>query len=123
MPMPRWWARINKRVFNPRALENGRWAVLTHVGRSSGTAYRTPLDAIPVDGGYAIAVVYGSDSDWVQNVLAAGRAELTVDGEQFEVTAPRIIAGAEAAPLLPADAAVPPAFLNIDEFLRVDVAG
>ena len=121
--MPRWWARINKRAFNPRALESGKWAVLDHVGRSSGAVYRTPLDAMPVDGGFVIAIVYGSASDWVQNVLAAETAQLTVDGERFEVTEPRIVSAAEAEPLLAADAATPPAFLNIDEYLLVTVAG
>ncbi|MCD2106479.1 hypothetical protein O4214_16775 [Rhodococcus erythropolis] len=52
MPMPRWWGHVNKRVFNPRAISSGKRPVLTHVGRTSGTTYRTPLDAYPVDGGY-----------------------------------------------------------------------
>ncbi len=76
MPMPRWVARINKRVFNPMELRRGVRPVLTHVGRSSGKTYRTPLDAHLIEGGYIFIVMYGSDSDWVQNVLAAGAATL-----------------------------------------------
>ena len=50
MPMPLWWGQINKRVFNPLSLRGDRYQVIRHVGRSSGRAYRTPLEAVPVDG-------------------------------------------------------------------------
>lgn len=93
--MPRWWTRINKRVFNPLELRRGVRPVLTHIGRSSGATYRTPLDAHPVDGGYEFILVYGSRSDWVRNAQAAGRARLTIDGRDIELTFPRLIAGEE----------------------------
>ena len=122
MPMPRWWGQINKRVFNPRAIAGGRWPVLTHVGRSSGTTYQTPMDAHAVDGGYPFVLVYGSGSDWVQNVLAAGHAHLRIDGEDRELTAPRLIGRDEAFDALPAEVARPPKVLRITEFLRMDLA-
>jgi deazaflavin-dependent oxidoreductase (nitroreductase family) len=124
MPMPRWWGHINKRVFNPRAIAGGRWPVLTHVGRTSGTTYRTPLDAHRVDGGYVFVLVYGSGSDWVQNVLAAGHARLQVDEREVELTAPRLIGEDEAFRALPGAVGRPPKLLRITEFLRMDrVAG
>lgn len=64
MPMPKWLTHVNKRVFNPGAIARGKRPVLTHIGRTSGTTYRTPLDAHPVDGGYLFILVYGSRSDW-----------------------------------------------------------
>lgn len=121
MPMPRWWGRVNKRVFNPRATASGRWPVLTHVGRTSGKTYRTPLDAHPVDGGYLFVLVYGSGSDWVQNVLAAGRARLRVDGREVELAAPRLVGEDEAFQALSDDVARPPRMLRISEFLRMDL--
>ncbi|TDE29027.1 nitroreductase family deazaflavin-dependent oxidoreductase [Actinomadura sp. 6K520] len=124
MPMPKWWGHVNKRVFNPRAIAGGKWPVLTHVGRASGTTHRTPLDAHPVDGGYVFVLVYGSGSDWVQNVLAAGGARLRVDGDEVELTAPRLIGKEEAFQVLPGEVARPPRLLRITEFLRMDlVAG
>lgn len=117
MPMPRWWGHVNKRVFNPRAIASGKWPVLTHVGRTSGRTYRTPLDAHPVDGGYLFVLVYGSGSDWVQNVLAAGSARLRVDGREVELTAPRLVDEDEAFQALPEGAARPPRILRITEFL------
>ncbi|MDW5322434.1 nitroreductase family deazaflavin-dependent oxidoreductase [Plantactinospora sp. KLBMP9567] len=115
---------MNKRLFNPRAIAGGKWPVLTHLGRFSGATYRTPLDAYPVDGGYLFILVYGSRSDWVQNVLAAGGARLRVAGREVELTAPRLVGEDEAFQCLPADVARPPKLLRITEFLRMDlVAG
>lgn len=121
MPMPRWWGHINKRLFNPRAIAGGRWPVLTHVGRSSGTTYRTPLDAHPVDGGYVFVLVYGSGADWVQNVLAAGRARLCVEGAEVDLTNPRLVGEDEALRALAEEVARPPRWLRITEFLRMDL--
>lgn len=118
MPMPRWWGHINKRMFNPRAIASGKWPVLTHVGRNSGVTYRTPLDAHPVDSGYLFVLVYGSGSDWVQNVLAAGSARLTVDGREMELTAPRLVGQDEA---LSGSVPLPPRMFRITEFLRMDL--
>lgn len=122
MPMPRWWTRINKRVFNPMELRRGTRPVLTHVGRSSGAVYRTPLDAHPVDGGYVFILVYGSDSDWVRNVIAAGHARLAVGGEDVELTRPRLIAEDEAWRILDRNVKRPPRVLRVTEYLRMDLA-
>ncbi|MFF0542117.1 nitroreductase family deazaflavin-dependent oxidoreductase [Nocardia thailandica] len=122
MPMPLWWGHVNKRVFNPRAIASGTWPVLTHVGRSSGRTFYTPLDAHPVDGGYLFVLVYGSRADWVRNVLAAGSARLRVDGRELDLTAPRVLGADEARRILPPSVARPPRLLRISEFLRMDTA-
>ncbi|MFF2087369.1 nitroreductase family deazaflavin-dependent oxidoreductase [Nocardia sp. NPDC058176] len=121
MPMPRWWGHINKRVFNPRAVAGGKWPVLTHIGRASGTTYRTPLDAHPVEGGYLFVLVYGSGSDWVQNILTAGSARLRADGRDTELTEPRVVGRDEAFRIWPTDVPRPPKLLRINEFLRMDL--
>lgn len=121
MPMPRWWGHINKRAFNPRAVAGGKWPVLTHVGRASGTTYHTPLDAHPVEGGYLFVLVYGSGSDWVRNILASGSARLRVQGRDMELTAPRVVGPDEAFQAMPADVPRPPKLLRINEFLRMDL--
>ena len=81
-------ARINKWVFNPREIRRGTRPVLTHVGRSSGTTYRTPLDAHPLHDGYLFIPMYGPRTDWVKNVLAAGTARLSLRGEEIELESP-----------------------------------
>lgn len=117
--MPLWWGQINKRVFNPRAVRNGKWQVIHHVGRSSGRRYRTPLEAHQVDDGFIFTLVYGARSDWVQNVLAAGAAILEVDGEMGDLVEPEVVGADEAFARLSAGTKRPPRLLRIDEFLHM----
>ena len=121
MPIPMWVAQINKRVLNPLELRRGVRPVLTHVGRSSGKTYRTPLDAHPVDGGYIIIVMYGPDSDWVQNVLAAGAAALEIDGDAFELMSPRLVSKEDAWQLLSTTTKASPDYLRVTEYLQMDL--
>ena len=122
MPMPRWWTQVNKRVFNPMELRRGDRPVLVHVGRRSGVEHQTPLDAHPVEGGYLFVLVYGSQSDWVRNVLAAGHARLRVDGQDVELTTPRLLGPDAAWRAVPPGTRRPPRILRITEFLRMDRA-
>ncbi len=122
MPMPLWWGQINKRVFNPRSVRNGKWQVIHHVGRRSGRSYRTPLDAHRVADGFVFVLVYGSRSDWVQNVLAAGNAQLEVEGVTVDLVAPELIGAEEAFAQLPQGTKRPPKFLKIGEFLKMSRA-
>lgn len=103
-------------------LRRGTRPVLTHVGRTSGARYRTPLDAHPVDGGYVFILVYGSRSDGVRNVVEAGHARLVVDGQDIELAAPRLISDQEAWRAIGAGVKRPPGFLRINEYLRMDLA-
>lgn len=123
MPMPKWVGRINKRVFNKLELKRGARPVLAHVGRSSGRTYRTPLDAHPVEGGYIFILMYGSDSDWVKNVMAAGTAGLTVGEDEFELTSPRLVSKEVAWEQVPEGTKAPPGFLRVTEFLQMDIRG
>ena len=120
MPMPLWWGHINKRIFNPREIRKGERPVILHTGRTSGRTFETPLDAHPVDGGYVFILVYGPKSDWVQNIMSAGKAELRANGSTIQLTNPRLISESEAWGLLGEDVARPPGFLKVTDFLRMD---
>lgn len=120
MPMPLWWGQINKKLFNPGALEKGDWPVLRHVGRSSGRTHRTPLGVHRWDGGYMIVLVYGPKADWAQNVMAAGSATLEIDGDEVELANPRVVRLDEAFAKLTEEAKRPPRLLQISECLVMD---
>ncbi len=94
MPAPRWLARANKIGLNRLtafiAPWAPGWAVVIHYGRRSGRTFRTPLWAFRRDGGFVIALTYGSDADWVRNVVAAGGCELEARGRRYRVGAPRV---------------------------------
>ena len=122
MPLPKWLAQLNKRTFNKLEVKRGKRPVLTHIGRSSGKTYQTPLDAHPVDGGYIFIVNYGARSDWVKNILAAGTAQLSVDGRTVELESPRLVSKDVAWPQMAAGTKEMPGWLNITEFLQMDIS-
>ena len=79
---------FNKYVLNPAMLHlAGRkhWyaAVIRHSGRRSGKNYATPVVADRVTDGFILPLPYGTGVDWLRNVLAAGRATITVDGRDI----------------------------------------
>ena len=121
MPVPRWVAQINKRVFNKLELKRGKRPVLTHVGRSSGKIRRTPLDAHPVENGFIFILMYGSESDWVKNVLAAGSARLESGGETFDLVSPRLVTEEAAWQQLSPGTKPPAGFLKVGEYLQMDI--
>jgi deazaflavin-dependent oxidoreductase (nitroreductase family) len=75
-------------------------AAIRHTGRTSGKRYSTPVSAERTDDGYLIPLGYGTEVDWLRNVLAAGRATVAADGETHDVTAPEVIDAATALPRL-----------------------
>jgi deazaflavin-dependent oxidoreductase (nitroreductase family) len=100
-------ARFNRRVPN-RVIGKiaGRRlspvAYMLHQGRRSGQQYRTPVMPLPLPDGFLVSLPYGAERDWVRNVVAAGRGTLLRGGRRFELTDPRLLDAAAAAPLLPA---------------------
>ena len=87
--------RVNRRVFNPRQMRTagrpGAYAgIIRHVGRRSGRSYETPVVPLPTDDGFVILLPYGDRPDWVRNVLAAGRATIVHEGEEFAVVEPEL---------------------------------
>ncbi|UXA18999.1 nitroreductase family deazaflavin-dependent oxidoreductase [Mycobacterium sp. SMC-4] len=97
---------FNKHVLNPvMLLLAGRrhWyaAAIRHTGRRTGTTHTTPVVAVRVSDGFITPLPYGTDVDWLRNVLAAGTATITADGRTFDVVDPRIIDAATAAQELP----------------------
>jgi deazaflavin-dependent oxidoreductase (nitroreductase family) len=95
--------------------------VVIHRGRTSGRIFQTPLWAFRRGGGFVIALTYGSHSDWVRNVEAAGGCELRAGGRRYVVVNPRVYRD-EAASDMPAPIRfVLRRVLKAPEFLRVDV--
>lgn len=123
MPLPRWLAHINKRVFNPIEVRRGARPVLIHMGRSSGKTYRTPLDAHPLPGGYLFIPLYGPRTDWVRNVMAAQGARLSVDGQEIELRSPRLVKKKDIWPLVPTTNKSYPGISSESQLLRMDILG
>jgi deazaflavin-dependent oxidoreductase (nitroreductase family) len=103
MSLPKTLARFNLRVTNPVARHvAGRlpgFAIVTHVGRRSGRAYRTPVNLFRSGDSYVIALTYGADAQWVRNVQAAGGCEVLTRGEHIRLVDPRIVRDPRRAPV------------------------
>lgn len=116
---------FNKYVLNPAMLllaGRRHWyaGVIRHVGRRTGRSYATPVVLNPVaGGGFVVPLPYGTGVDWLRNVLAAGRASVTIGGETCEVTEPQILDAAVAAPLLSDRRRREFARFGIDHYLRL----
>jgi deazaflavin-dependent oxidoreductase (nitroreductase family) len=121
MPLPRWLAHINKRVFNPIEVRRGARPVLIHTGRSSGKTYRTPLDAHRLPDGYLFIPLYGPRTDWVKNVLAAHTARLSMDGHEIELQSPRLVKKKDIWPMVPTTTKSYPGISSESELLRMDI--
>lgn len=95
MPIPHGMRQVNKVALNKVTQRLAPWlpglGVVVHRGRTSAKQYRTPVNVFPRPGGrYVLALTYGPDTDWVKNVIAAGRCELLTRGTHLELTAPRL---------------------------------
>jgi len=87
--------QVNKVALNKLTRPLAAWlpglGVVVHRGRTSAKQYRTPVNVFPRPGGrYVLAMTYGTDTDWVKNVIAAGGCELLTRGKRVTLTAPRL---------------------------------
>lgn len=104
MRMPRAVATFNRRFTNPLARSIVPWlpllGTLEHVGRKSGSTYRTPLLTFKTGDGFVILIGYGPESDWVKNVFAGGPTALHKMGRIVALGNPRIVDKADASQLI-----------------------
>lgn len=88
-------ARFNRQYVNPvvepLAGYLPLWSAVDHVGRTSGKGYRTPVTAFPTTDGVAVLLPYGTDTDWVRNLQAAGTGRVQIDGRSLIVDNPRVV--------------------------------
>ena len=113
------------RVFNRVSrLVAGRlpgFGLLVYRGRKSGAEYRTPMNVFRRGDEYVLALTYGSEVQWVKNVLAAGGCELVTRGRSIRLVEPRLITD-------PARSAMPfpvrqfLGLLRVTEFMRLRIA-
>jgi deazaflavin-dependent oxidoreductase (nitroreductase family) len=88
--------RFQRALANPRQMRSAGTAgsstsVIRHRGRTSGRAYETPVAAVATDDGFVISLQFGSRTDWLRNVLAAGSATIVHEGHAYAVDRPEFI--------------------------------
>ena len=64
--------RYLNRFTRPMARRLPGFAILTHRGRSTGRTYQTPINVFRRGDDYFFFLTFGSDAQWVKNVLSGG---------------------------------------------------
>ena len=87
--------RFVNRVVNPVTRLVAGWlpwfGMLTYVGRTTGRTYRTPINVFRRGDQYLFFLTYGSDSQWVKNVLAAGGCWIRMRGRDVRLVEPEVV--------------------------------
>ena len=121
----RWVAKFNLIVTNRITGGFAGWlpgfGILTHVGRKSGKVYHMPINVFREPGGFIIALTYGSQAEWVKNVLAAGRCELKTRGKNYPLTSPAIVRDSSRQ-RFPAPVRVVLTLVGADEYMELKTA-
>jgi deazaflavin-dependent oxidoreductase (nitroreductase family) len=119
-------ASLTTHVFNPvTQLVAGRlpgFGVLTHAGRRSRRRYRTPLLVLRRGEDVVIALWYGSEVHWVNNVLAAGGGELETRGRKLHLADP-VISADPTRRVLPLPLRWAAALVGLTEFILFRATG
>jgi deazaflavin-dependent oxidoreductase (nitroreductase family) len=93
--MPEWVPAFNKKFGNKVqglwAPYLPPWAVILHVGRSSGKPFQTPVMAFKRGDKLYVNLIYGTGAHWAQNVLAAGEAEVVRAGRKHRLINPTVV--------------------------------
>ncbi len=116
--------RFNRAVSNPQQMESagkvGAYAsVIRHTGRKSGRPFETPVGVVATNGEFVIALPYGSNADWLKNVLASGSATIINEGNIYEVDQPEIIPTDAVAAHFPPKEQRSLRLFGVDQCLRV----
>jgi deazaflavin-dependent oxidoreductase (nitroreductase family) len=106
-----------------RLVAGRRWfpfyAILRHTGRSSGTAYATPVVALRTPDGFMIPLPFGDATQWAKNLVAANGGSLRFAGDEYRIAEPRIVDREVAAAFLPAVVRIVAGRLGIRNYVLV----
>jgi deazaflavin-dependent oxidoreductase (nitroreductase family) len=86
---------VSIHVINPVARLFAAWmpgfGLLTYRGRITGRTYNLPINVFRRGEQYTFVLTYGSESQWVKNVMAAGGCQIRVRGRDVSLVAPELI--------------------------------
>lgn len=97
------------------------FAILRYRGRKSGRRFETPMNVFRRGEEYVFALTYGSDVQWVKNVLAAGRCEIRTRGRDIALVDPVVFVD-PTRHLMPLPVRIILGLNGVSEFLRMRIA-
>jgi deazaflavin-dependent oxidoreductase (nitroreductase family) len=118
--------RVATRYVNPLtrhvASRLPAFGVLTHRGRKTGRSYQTPLNVFRRGQEYYFFLTYGSDVQWVKNVLVSGSCSLETRGRLVSLVEPELISDPELRPAPPVVRFVERRMAGVTQYLRMRAA-
>ncbi len=82
------------RFVNPITRRLAAWlpgfGILIYVGRKSGREFRTPMNVFRKGDQMVFALTYGSDVQWVKNIVAAGECRVRTLGRTLHLVEPEV---------------------------------
>ena len=106
-------------ITRPVATRLPAFAILTHRGRKSGRAYRTPINVFRRGDDYFFFLTYGSDVQWVKNILATGSCSIETRGRVVELVEPELVTDPELRPAPPHVRFVERRIAGVTQYLRM----
>jgi deazaflavin-dependent oxidoreductase (nitroreductase family) len=85
-------------VLRPLARRLPAFGVVIHRGRKSGRLYETPVNVFREGEAYLFFLTYGSDAQWVKNIVAAGSCSLETRGRVVQLVDPELVTDPELRP-------------------------
>ena len=113
--------RVFNRFSRPLSGRLPGFGLLVYGGRKTGREYRTPMNVFRRGDQYVFALTYGSDVQWVKNIVAAGGCELVTRGRTVRLVEPVLFTDpTRSAMPLPVRLLLGP--MRVTEFLRMRIA-
>jgi deazaflavin-dependent oxidoreductase (nitroreductase family) len=109
-------------VTRPLAKRLPSFAILTHRGRTTGRSYRTPINVFRRGDMYIFLLTYGSDAQWVKNVLASGSCSIETRGRVVKLVEPELITDPELRPAPPLARLIERHVAGVTQYVRMRVA-
>jgi deazaflavin-dependent oxidoreductase (nitroreductase family) len=115
--------RYFNRLMRPMANKLPGFAILTHRGRTTGRTYQTPVNVFRRGDEYFFFLTYGSDVQWVKNILAAGSCSIETRGRIVELAEPELVTDPELRPAPAPVRFIERRIAGVTQYLRMRAAG
>jgi len=81
---------VANRIIGPIMARLPGFGMIYHQGRTSGREYRTPVKVFRHGNAYVVTLPYGTGTDWIKNITAAGGGDLAINGRRIHVVNPTL---------------------------------
>jgi deazaflavin-dependent oxidoreductase (nitroreductase family) len=109
-------------VLRPLARKLPSFGVVTYPGRKTGRTYHTPINVFRRGEFFYFFLTYGSDAQWVKNVIAAGSCSLETRGQAVRLVEPELITDPELRPAPPHVRFIERRIAGVTQYLRMRAA-